>query len=95
MKRSKGSPALKRFNWEYRAIRDEFGHSLGWAIPSDSDTRKPHNRMAGERSGFLVVHKGRNRARRRELGRAYGTTIDGTNRPHIGKLNVEEVFSIA
>jgi hypothetical protein len=86
--------ALQRFNWEHRVIRDTAGHELGCGIPLDDDTRTPRNPLCGkETTGFLVQHRDLNRKRRRELSRGSRFPLRGSNRPRVGKLNVEDVFS--
>lgn len=90
------SSALQRFNWEHRVIRDEKGRELGFGVPLDTDTRTPRNPMCGkETSGFLVVHNSLNRKRRRELSRGAVLPLRGSNRPHVGKVSLDDVFSVA
>lgn len=87
--------ALQRLYWEHRIIVDEAGHTYGYAVPNESDTRTPRAQQSGrETSGFLVVHSDRNRARRRELSRGALLPLRGTNRPHRGKLTFENVLPI-
>lgn len=82
--------ALRRFSWEYRRILDESGAVIGHAVPPESDTRTPRKAQCGKNtSGFVVAHTGRNRKRRRELGREYGIGIlPASNRPHVGKIRL-------
>lgn len=88
--------ALQRFNWEHRRIVDVAGHDMGSGIPLDDDTRTPRNPMCGkETSGFLVVHDSLNRKRRRELSRGAVLPLRGANRPHVGRLKLDDVFSVA
>lgn len=95
MKRSSGSTALQRLYWEHRVIRDEGMNEMGWGIPAEGDTRTPRAPQSGrETSGFLVVHAGLNRKRRRELFRGAKLPLRGTNRPHIGKLTFDNVLPI-
>jgi hypothetical protein len=85
--------ALRRFAWEYRAIWGDSGTLLGYAVPPESDTRTPRRQQCGkDTAGFVVAHTGRNRARRRELGRQYGMRIlPATNVPHVGKIRLGEI----
>lgn len=88
--------AMQRFNWAHRIIRDTAGHVMGSGVPLDTDTRTPRARMAGANtSGFLVVHSGLNRKRRRELSRGAMLPLRGANRPHVGKLDVDDAFAVA
>ncbi|MYV58009.1 hypothetical protein [Streptomyces sp. SID3212] len=85
--------ALRRFAWEYRVIKDDRGNDIGYAIPPESDSRTPRKQQCGrDTAGFVVAHTGRNRERRRELGRQYGMRIlPATNVPHVGKIRLGEI----
>lgn len=85
--------AHQRFAWEYRIMRDENGNDIGKAVPPESDTRTPRGEQCGRNTtGFVVAHTGRNRARRRELGRQYGMRIiPPSNVPHVGKIRLGEI----